>query len=77
MCGFDGSRRGDYFGGFCMRLPVPVFMYDTETMIWKEEERSRIRHSQMDNLRGLVAIRRIDEAQNAQIREGMEFERID
>ena len=60
-----------------MRLPVPVFMYDTETMIWKEEERSRIRHSQMDNLRGLVAIRRIDEAQNAQIREGMEFERID
>ena len=29
----------------------------TETMIWKEKERSRIRGTQMDNFRGLMDIR--------------------
>ena len=32
-------------------LLVPIFMYDSETMLWKEKERSRIRAVQMDNLR--------------------------
>ena len=32
-------------------LLVPVLMYDSETMLWKEKERSRIRGVQMDNLR--------------------------
>ena len=35
-------------------LLVPVLMYGSETMLWKEEERSRIRAVQMDNLRGLI-----------------------
>ena len=29
----------------------------SETMIWKEKERSRVRATQMDNLRGLLDIR--------------------
>ena len=48
---------------------VPVHMYDSETMLWKEKERSRIRAVQIDNLRGLLGIRRMDRIQNAQIRE--------
>ena len=31
-----------------------------ETMLWKEKERSQIRDVQMDNLRGLLVIRRMD-----------------
>ena len=31
-------------------------------MLWKEKERSRIRTVQMDNLRGLLGIRRMDRA---------------
>ena len=39
-------------------LLVPVFMYGSETMLWKEKERSRIGAGQIDNLRGLQGIRR-------------------
>ena len=35
---------------------MPVLMYGSETMIWKEKEMSRIRAVQMDNLRGLLGI---------------------
>ena len=41
-------------------LLVPVLMYGSETMLWKKEERSGIRAVQMDNLRGLLAIRGMD-----------------
>ena len=37
-------------------LLVPVLMYGSETMLWKEE-RPRIRAVQMDNIRGLLGIR--------------------
>ena len=50
-------------------LPVPVLMYASETMLWKEKERSRVRAVQMDNLRGLLGIRRMDRIPNARIRE--------
>ena len=50
-------------------LLVPFLMYSSETVLWKEKERSRIRAVQIDNLRGLLGIRRIDRVQNAQIRE--------
>ena len=49
-------------------LLVPVLMYGSEKMLWKEKERSRIRTVQMDNLRGLHGIRRMDRVLNAQIR---------
>ena len=57
-------------------------MYGSETMLWREKERSRIRTVHMNNLRGLVGIRRMDRIPNARIRElcevkeGLE-ERID
>ena len=41
-------------------LFVPVLIYRSERMIWKEKERYRIRAVQMDNLRGLLGVRRID-----------------
>ena len=41
-------------------LLVPILMYGSETMIWKEEERSRIRAVQMDKIRSLLGIRRMD-----------------
>ena len=50
-------------------LLVPVFMYGSETMIWKEKERSRMRAVQMDNLRGLLSIRRMYEVPNTWISE--------
>ena len=47
---------------------VPVLTCDGETMMWREKERSRIRAVQMDNLRGLLGIRRMDKVPNARIR---------
>ena len=38
-------------------LLVPVIAYGSETKIWREKKRSRIRAVQMDNLRGLLGIR--------------------
>ena len=49
-------------------LLVPVLTYGSETMLWKEEK-PRIRTVQMDNLRVLLGIRRMDKVPNAQIRE--------
>ena len=37
-------------------LLVPVFIYDSETILRTEKERSRVRAVQMDNLRGLLGI---------------------
>ena len=45
-----------------------VLIYGSETVLWREE-RSRIRAVQMDNLRGLLGVRRMDRVLNAQIRE--------
>ena len=39
-------------------LLVPVTLYGSETMIWREKGRSRISSVQMKNLRGLLGIRR-------------------
>ena len=46
---------------------VPVLMYGSETMLWKEKERSRIRAVQMQNLRGLLDIRRMDKVLEARV----------
>ena len=47
---------------------VPVLTYGSQTMLWKEKKRSRIRAVQMDNRRDLLGIRRMDGAPNARIR---------
>ena len=51
------------------RLLVPILMYDSEIMLWKEKERSRIKAVQMDNLRGLLGIGKIDRIPNSWIKE--------
>ena len=50
-------------------LMVTVVTYGSETMIWREKERSRIRGVQMDNLRGLLGIKRMDRLPNVWIRQ--------
>ena len=50
-------------------LLVPVLTYGSETMIRREKGRSRIWVVQMDNLRGLLGIRRMDKFRNARIRQ--------
>ena len=48
---------------------VYVVMQGNERILWKEKERSRIRTVQMDNLRGLLGIKRMDKIPNLRIRE--------
>ena len=50
-------------------LLVPFLRYGSETMLWREKERFRIRAVQMDNLRGLLGIMRMDRVPNARIRD--------
>ena len=50
-------------------LLVPVLTYGSEKMLWKDKERSIIRAAQIDILRGLLIIRRMDIVPNARIRE--------
>ena len=49
-------------------LLVPVLTYGSETVKWRENVRSRIFSEQMDNLRGLPGIRRMDKVPNARIK---------
>ena len=49
-------------------LLVPLLMYGSRTMLGKEKEGSRGRTVQMENLRGLLGIRRMDRVLNAWIR---------
>ena len=48
---------------------MPVLIYSSETLIWKEKERARIRSVQMNNLRSLLCIKRMDKVLDAGIRE--------
>ena len=50
-------------------LIVPILMYGSDTMLWQEKERSRVRAVQMDNLKRLLGIRRTNRVPNAPIRE--------
>ena len=48
---------------------VPVLICGSETMIWKEKERSKISGVRMCDLRSLLGIRKMDKVSNARIRE--------
>ena len=50
-------------------LLVPLLMYGSEAMLWKEKARSKVRAALMDNLGGLLGIRRMNRVPNALIRE--------
>ena len=54
--------------GFCMRYCLCLFSCTVVRMIWKENKSFRIRAVQMDNLRSLLGIRRMDKVPNAEIR---------
>ena len=54
--------------GPCMNHCWCLFLHMVVRMLWRAKERSRIRVVQMDNLRGLLGIRRMDKVPNAQIR---------
>ena len=49
-------------------LLVPVLMYGSETVLWLEKGISRIKTVQMDNLRNLLSIRRMDRVPNERVR---------
>ena len=55
---------------------IPVLMYGSETVLWKEKERSRIRAVQMENLRGLLVLRRMDRIPNAWIKDLGEVKKV-
>ena len=48
---------------------MPVLLYGSDTILWKEKESSTVRAVQMDTLKGLLGIRRMDRVSNARIRE--------
>ena len=48
-------------------LLVPVLMYGRETILWKEKERSGIRAVQVEDLRELLGIRKMDRIPNTWI----------
>ena len=48
---------------------MPVLTFGSEKKLWKEKERSRIRAVQMDNLRGLLGIKKMDGVPNAWVME--------
>ena len=47
---------------------MPVLLYGSETVLWREKERSRIRAVQMENLRSLLGVRRMDIVPNARMK---------
>ena len=49
----------------CMKHCLYLFL--CMAMLWKEKEKSRIRAVQMENLRGVLSIKRMDRAPNLQI----------
>jgi hypothetical protein len=48
---------------------IPVLMYGSESMVWKKRYRDKMQAVQMDNLRGVLGVRRIDKMRNERIRE--------
>src|SRR5678815_3865859 len=48
---------------------LPVLLYSSETMVWNKKYRSKVQCVQIDNLRGVLGVRRIDKVRNELIRE--------
>ena len=48
---------------------LPVLLYSSETMVWNKKYRSKVQCVQMDNLRGMLGVRRIDKMMNEHIRD--------
>ena len=50
-------------------LFMPVPLYGSGTMVWKEKERSRIRAMPKDNLKSVIGIKRMARVLNVRIRD--------
>ena len=48
---------------------LPVLLYGSETMVWNKKYRSKVQCVQMDNLRGMLGVKRINKVRNERIRE--------
>ena len=48
---------------------VQALMYGSEVMVWEKKYRTKVQAVQMDNLRGMLGVRRIDKMRNERIRE--------
>src|SRR5678815_40660 len=48
---------------------LPVLLHSSETMVRNKKYRSKVQCAQMDNLRGMLGVRRIDKMRNEHIRE--------
>ena len=48
---------------------VPILMYGSEKMLWREKKKSSVRAVQMDNLRGLLGFMRMERVPNTRIKE--------
>ena len=48
---------------------MPILMYGSEKMLWREKKKSSVKAVQMDNLRGLLCIRRMERVPNTRIKE--------
>src|SRR5678815_5068657 len=48
---------------------LPVLLYSSETMVCNKKYRSKVQCVQMDNLRSMLGVRRIDKMRNELIRE--------
>src|SRR5678815_4290715 len=47
---------------------LPMLMYSSETMVWNKRYRSKVQCVQMDNLMGMLGVRRIDKIRNERMR---------
>ena len=50
------------------KMLVPTLLYGSECMVWKPKERWKIQAVQMDNLRGMLGVKRVDKMKNEEIR---------
>src|SRR5678815_4983448 len=48
---------------------LPVLLYSSETMVWNKKYRSKVQCVQMDNLRDMLGVKRINKMRNELIRE--------
>src|SRR5678815_2551252 len=48
---------------------LPVLFYGSETMVWNKKYRSKVQCVQMDNLRSMLGVKRINKMRNELIRE--------
>src|SRR5678816_4185262 len=48
---------------------LPVLLYGSETIFWNKKYRSKVQCVQMDNLRSMLGVRRINKMRNERIRE--------